>query len=173
MTRYLIPLILFSGLAVFLLLGLDLDPRRVPSPFIDKPAPSFSLPQLDKTDNTIHHKDFLGKAWVLNVWASWCAACLDEHPLLLKLPKSVNLVGLNYKDNTQDAKQWLGQWGNPYTVSLADTDGKTGLNWGVYGVPETFVIDAAGIIRYKHIGPLQQDDISQKILPLLQRLEAQ
>lgn len=168
--KYFIPLLIFLCLTVFLLIGLKLDPRLVPSPYINKPAPSFSLSRLDNQSIAVQRDDFLGKTWVLNVWASWCRACLDEHPLLLSLPKNINLVGLNYKDDKTDAKNWLLRWGNPYSLSLSDTDGKVGFDWGVYGVPETFVIDAAGVVRYKHIGPLQENDINEELLPLLKRL---
>jgi cytochrome c biogenesis protein CcmG/thiol:disulfide interchange protein DsbE len=142
MKRFLIPLGLFLALAVFLGVGLKLDPREVPSPLIDKPAPDFALPSLAAPDKTITRADMLGKVWLLNVWASWCVSCRQEHPVLVDFAqrKQVALIGLNYKDERNDGLAWLQAGGNPYDDSLFDHDGRTGINFGVYGVPETFVI---------------------------------
>ncbi len=168
-----LPLSVFLFLCLALAAGLALNPRHVPSPLLGKPAPEFSLAQLNISDKRVSPTDFKGKVWVLNVWASWCVACLEEHPLLTALLKDkVLLVGLNYKDKPNDARQWLSNWGDPYQLSLVDEAGVAGLDWGVYGVPETFVIDASGIIRHKHIGPLTSTDIEEDILPLVRRLES-
>ena len=173
MGRFLIPLAIFVGLAVLLYAGLELDPRRVPSPLIDKPAPAFSLPTLNREDVNISPKDLAGKVWLLNVWASWCVACRAEHPLLNELAQRdvVPIVGLNYKDARDDAKRWLRERGDPYTVVAVDADGRVGIDWGVYGVPETFVIDKKGVIRHKQIGPISPDALRNEILPLIARLQ--
>jgi len=173
MTRYLLPLGIFIVIVVLLAVGLTLDPRLVPSPLIDRPAPAFTLPQLHQPDQVFSPADMRGKVWLLNVWASWCGACRVEHPLMNELAHSgeVTLIGLNYKDRPEDALQWLGQLGNPYHTSAADEHGRAGIDWGVYGVPETFVVDKRGIIRYKHIGPVKKSDIDKTILPLVRQLE--
>lgn len=174
MSRFLWPLGIFIVLVVFLGIGLNLNPREVPSPKIDKPAPAFQVPQLHEADKTISHKDMLGKVWLFNVWASWCVSCRAEHPVLVELAKRnvVPIVGLNYKDGRDEGKQWLAQFGNPYVMSAFDADGRVGIDYGVYGVPETFVIDKNGTIRYKHIGPLTQEAVETKVLPLVQELNA-
>jgi cytochrome c biogenesis protein CcmG/thiol:disulfide interchange protein DsbE len=171
---FLIPLAAFLALAVMLAVGLKLDPREVPSPLIDKPAPKFALQRLDDAARTIRLDDMRGKVWMLNVWASWCVACREEHPLLVEFAKKrvVPLYGLNYKDQREDAKGWLARFGNPYDASLFDDEGRVGIDFGVYGVPETFVIDQNGVIRLKHIGPLTPDVIATKIEPLLKKLDA-
>ena len=173
MKRYLLPLLVFVLLAGFLAVGLQRDPREVPSPLIDKPAPAFSLPQLDTPDQQVSPKDLLGQVWLLNVWASWCVACRQEHPLLVDVSKSgqVKLYGLNYKDKREDALGWLQQFGNPYLKSMSDTEGLVGIDYGVYGVPETFVIDKQGIIRYKQIGPVTPEALRDTLLPLVAKLE--
>jgi cytochrome c biogenesis protein CcmG/thiol:disulfide interchange protein DsbE len=170
--KFLIPLALFLVLVVFLAVGLKLDPREVPSPLIDKPAPGFALARLDDPGQTIQREDLLGKVWMLNVWASWCVACRQEHPLLVAFSKRkvVPIYGLNYKDKRPDGLGWLQQFGNPYDASLHDFDGKVGIDFGVYGVPETFLIDKAGVIRHKHIGPLTPDVIAREIEPLIRKL---
>lgn len=170
---FLVPLAAFVALAAVLAVGLGRDPREVPSPLIDKPAPRFALARLDQPQTTIRAEDLRGKPWVLNVWASWCVACRIEHPLLVEFAKKnrVALYGLNYKDQPADAAAWLARFGNPYTASLMDSDGRVGIDFGVYGVPETFVVDAAGVIRLKHIGPLTADVIATKIEPLLKQLD--
>ena len=173
MKRYLIPLIVFVVMAGFLAIGLKLDPREVPSPLIGKPAPAFDLPQLAQPDQRLAAKDLRGQVWLLNVWASWCVACRQEHPLLVELGKTgqVKLYGLNYKDKRDDALGWLANYGNPYLKSMSDTDGLVGIDYGVYGVPETFVIDKQGVIRYKQIGPVTPESLRDKLLPLVAQLE--
>ncbi|MDO9316403.1 MAG: DsbE family thiol:disulfide interchange protein [Burkholderiaceae bacterium] len=173
MKRYLLPLLVFVLLVGFLAIGLKRDPREVPSPLIDKPAPTFSLPQLDAPDQQVAAKDLLGQVWLLNVWASWCVACRQEHPLLVDLSKTgqVKLYGLNYKDKREDALGWLQKFGNPYLKSMSDTEGLVGIDYGVYGVPETFVIDKQGVIRYKQIGPVTPEALRDTLLPLVAKLE--
>ena len=175
MKRALLPLIIFLVVVGFLFKGLFLNPREVPSPLVGKPAPQFSLARLDSADKTFSPKEMLGKVWLLNAWASWCAACKDEHPLLVELSKSdfVPIVGLDYKDNNQDAQQWLDQAGNPYTINAVDADGRVGIDYGVYGVPETYVIDKKGLIASKHIGPITMEALRDKIAPLVKQLQAQ
>jgi cytochrome c biogenesis protein CcmG/thiol:disulfide interchange protein DsbE len=172
MRRALIPLALFLLLAGFLFVGLGLDPREVPSPLIGKPAPAFKSEALAEPGRKIALEDMRGKVWMLNVWASWCAACRDEHPLLVAWmrQKPVPLIGLNYKDERAAGLGWLAQLGNPYTDSVFDPSGKIGLDYGVYGVPETFVIDQAGVVRLKHIGPLTPEVLREKIEPMLRKL---
>jgi len=172
--RFLIPLALFLILAGFLARGLKLDPREVPSPLIGKPAPTFALTRLDAPERTIKREDLLGKAWMLNVWASWCAPCREEHPLLVQFgrKKLVPIYGLNYKDTRAAGQGFLRQLGNPYEATLFDGDGRVGIDFGVYGVPETFVIDKQGVVRYKHVGPLNADVLRDKIEPLLKELNA-
>ena len=174
MNRFLLPLGIFIVLVVFLGIGLNRNPREVPSPLIDKPAPAFQVPQLHEPVKTISQKDMLGKVWLFNVWASWCVSCRQEHPVLVELSKKnvVPIVGLNYKDGREDGMKWLQDWGNPYVLSAFDQDGRVGIDYGVYGVPETFVVDKSGTIRYKHIGPLTQDVVEKKLLPLVQELNA-
>lgn len=170
--RFLLPLGVFLGLVVFLAAGLKLDPKEVPSPLIDKPAPAFSLTRLDNPTQTIRRDDLLGKVWMLNVWASWCVACREEHPLLVEFArkKMLPIYGLNYKDERVAGLKWLANFGNPYDASLFDQDGRVGIDWGVYGVPETFIIDRQGVVRFKHIGPLTPDVIQTRIEPLLRQL---
>jgi cytochrome c biogenesis protein CcmG/thiol:disulfide interchange protein DsbE len=172
MKRALLPLILFLVLAGFLAVGLNRDPRQVPSPFIGKPAPAFSLPQLAEPGQRLSPQDLRGQVWLLNVWASWCVACRIEHPLLVQLAQRgvVPLYGLNYKDQRDDALAWLQRFGDPYKVSLSDTAGLVGIDYGVYGVPETFVIDKRGVIRHKHIGPVTPEALQDTILPLVEKL---
>ncbi len=165
--RFLIPLVVFLTVTVFFAVGLKLDSTHVPSPLIGKPAPKFNLPVLQDENLTLSTDQLAGGFWVLNVWASWCVACRDEHAVLLALAEQgVPIAGLNYKDETEDAHHWLQEWGNPYFVTIADREGKAAIDWGVYGVPETFVIDAKGIIRYKHIGPITPQVVDREILPL-------
>lgn len=173
MNRFLLPLGIFIVLAAFLAAGLTLNPREVPSPLVDKPVPPFKLAQLAQPDMEFSQKDMLGQVWLLNVWASWCVSCRDEHPLLVDLARSrvVPVVGLNYKDKPQEAKAWLKQFGDPYLLSVMDQDGRVGIDYGVYGVPETFVIDRAGVIRYKQIGPVTREALEGKILPLVRQLQ--
>jgi cytochrome c biogenesis protein CcmG/thiol:disulfide interchange protein DsbE len=172
MKRFL-PLGIFLALAVFLAIGLNLNPREVPSPLIDKPAPAFRLPQLHDASNALGTEDLKGEVWILNVWASWCVACLEEHPILVEFSKQnvLPIYGLNYKDRREDALRWLGKHGNPYAVSMQDVDGRVGIDYGVYGVPETYLIDKNGIIRYKRIGPVTPQILQEKILPLVRQLQ--
>ena len=167
-----IPLALFVALAIFFAVGLTRDPREVPSPFIDKPAPDFRLAQLHEAERAFAPGDMKGKVWLLNVWASWCVSCRVEHPLLVEMSKQklVPIVGLNYKDKRDDGIAWLQKFGNPYTLSAYDVEGRVGIDYGVYGVPETFVIDKQGTIRYKQIGPITPEALERKILPLLREL---
>jgi cytochrome c biogenesis protein CcmG/thiol:disulfide interchange protein DsbE len=172
MARFLIPLVIFAVLVFFLWQGLSRNPREVPSPLVGKPAPAFTLPRLDAPDKTFSPADMRGKVWLLNVWASWCVSCREEHPVLVDLAKSgdVPIVGLNYKDQPADAQAWLARFGNPYQLSAMDADGRVGIDYGVYGVPETYVIDRQGIIRMKHIGPVTPEVLGTKILPLVAEL---
>lgn len=185
--RYLIPALLFIALAVFLLLGLGRNPNEIPSPLIDKPAPPYRLALLADTpppafgplptsmatgipsDGTLDAQALRGAPYLLNVWASWCAPCLQEHPQMLALAKArnIHLVGLNYKDQAADARRWLHRHGNPFDTIVLDPKGRTAIDFGVYGVPETFLIDAQGQIRFKHVGPLTDDVLKQKLLPAM------
>ena len=174
MKRYFVPLGVFLVMLGFLAFGLTLKPRELPSPLVDKPAPAFSLPTLGAPAQSLSPQDLRGKVWVLNVWASWCVACREEHGLMVEMAKLgvVPIYGLNYKDKRDDAIGWLNQFGNPYVASLSDTEGLVGIDYGVYGVPETFVIDKAGVIRHKIIGPVTPDSIRDVIMPLVKKLNA-
>jgi cytochrome c biogenesis protein CcmG, thiol:disulfide interchange protein DsbE len=171
--KFLLPLILFLALAVFLFIGLTRDPSEIPSPLLDKPAPAFNLPQLADPQRSFKSEEMRGRVWLLNVWASWCEACRDEHPVLLELARArvVPVYGLNYKDERQDALNWLEEFGDPYTTILVDADGRVGIDYGVYGVPETFVIDRNGVIRYKQIGPVTEEALTNRIIPLVKELQ--
>ena len=173
MMRFIWPFVIFVVLAGFLFVGLRLDPREVPSPLIDKPAPPFKLAQLQDPAKTLAPEDLKGKVWIFNVWASWCVACMQEHPLLVELSRQnlVPIYGLNYKDGRDNALAWLNRHGNPYTLSAMDADGRVGIDYGVYGVPETYVIDKDGVIRFKQIGPVTPKVLEQKILPLVRKLQ--
>lgn len=173
MSSYITPLLGFLVLAVFFAIGLRHDPGELPSALIGKPAPAFDLPLLADTSRTMSSKSLHGQVWVLNVFASWCRPCLEEHPRVVQLANAsrASLVGLNYKDARSDAQQWLRDHGNPFTSVVADVEGRTGIDYGVYGVPETFVIDKAGLIRFKHTGPLTSAVVKDKILPLLAALD--
>jgi cytochrome c biogenesis protein CcmG, thiol:disulfide interchange protein DsbE len=172
MLRYLIPLGIFLVLVVFLAIGLGRDPHEVPSPLINKAAPTFRLPQLKEPSKTFSAEDMRGKVWVLNVWASWCVSCRDEHPLLIEYAKTgaVPIYGLNWKDKRGDALAWLGDLGDPYVLSASDLDGRVAIDYGVYGAPETYLIDQNGTIRFKQIGPVTPDVWKDKFLPLVQQL---
>ncbi len=171
--RLLIPLAVFGIIAVFLFVGLSRDPREIPSPLVDKPAPAFTLAQLHAPDKKLSTADMKGQVWLLNVWASWCVSCRVEHPLLVQLAQAnvVPVIGLNYKDKVPEGIAWLKQHGDPYKLSVVDADGRVGIDWGVYGVPETFVVDKNGIIRYKHIGPVTAEALQKTILPLVRELQ--
>lgn len=175
MLKYIIPLILFIVIAFFLAVGLKLNPKDIPSPLIGKPTPAFSAPKLNMPEQKLSNADLSGKVWLLNVWASWCVSCREEHPVLNELAKqqAVIIIGLNYKDEPNAAKQWLATLGNPYSDSIMDQDGRIGLDYGVYGVPETFVIDKKGIIRHKLTGPVTPDAIQKDLLPLIGKLQAE
>ena len=172
----LIPLLVFIVLAVFLAIGLTRDPSEVPSPLIGKPAPQFQTARLAPEGSNapaFASRDMLGQVWLLNVWASWCVACRIEHPLLMQYAKDnlVPLVGLDYKDKDAEGLRWLERYGNPYDHTIVDRDGRIGIEFGVYGVPETFIIDKAGVIRYKQIGPITEDAWNDKMLPLIRELK--
>jgi cytochrome c biogenesis protein CcmG/thiol:disulfide interchange protein DsbE len=171
--RWTVPLLIFAVLIAFLWVGLGRDPREVPSPLIGRPAPSFALPRLHDADVRLSSDELKGKVWLLNVWASWCVSCRVEHPLLMQLAQSsvVPIYGLDYKDKPDAGRTWLAQNGNPYTASGVDLDGRVGIDYGVYGVPETFVVDKQGIVRYKQIGPITAEALKDKILPLVRELQ--
>ena len=192
MNRFLWPLIGFVVLVALLAVGLTLNPREVPSPLVGKPAPAFALPKLGALEQTFSPKDMHGKVWLLNVWASWCVSCRQEHPILVEIAKNkaITLIGLNYKEVRGDgsfdmdkisadseksmaverASTWLKRHGDPYALSVLDLDGRVGIDYGVYGVPETYVIDKTGVIRLKYTGPITPDVFSGKILPLVAEL---
>jgi cytochrome c biogenesis protein CcmG/thiol:disulfide interchange protein DsbE len=167
-----LPLVVFALLVGFFAVGLNRDPREVPSPFIGKAAPSFRLERLHDASLAFTPEEMKGKVWLLNVWASWCVSCREEHPLLVQMSRTsqVPIVGLDYKDSREDGLKWLGRLGNPYQVSAFDVEGKVGIDYGVYGVPETFVIDKQGVIRYKQIGPVTREALDKTILPLVKKL---
>lgn len=171
----LIPLGIFLVMVVFLGIGLTMDPKLVPSPLIGKSVPEFSLPPVKGRTLGLKTEDLKGQVSMVNVFASWCVACRQEHPLLLALSRQgvVPIHGLNYKDQPDDAAAWLDELGDPYTRTGADRDGMVGIDWGVYGVPETFIIDKQGTIAYKHIGPIQPKDWEETLLPLINRLQKQ
>jgi cytochrome c biogenesis protein CcmG/thiol:disulfide interchange protein DsbE len=192
MNRFLWPLIGFIVLVVLLAVGLNLNPSDVPSPLVGKPAPTFALARLDTPERSFSPKDMLGKVWLLNVWSTWCVSCREEHPVLVEMAKSrtITLIGLNYKEVSGDgaidtskispqaeekmaierANGWLKTRGDPYALTVLDLDGRVGIDYGVYGVPETYVIDKSGVIRMKHTGPISPDVFSGKILPLVAEL---
>ncbi|MFV1984526.1 MAG: DsbE family thiol:disulfide interchange protein [Thiohalomonadales bacterium] len=175
MNKAFIPLIAFVVLAIFLGVGLLLDPKEIPPENIGRAAPQFTLPVLGKSGEQLSTKDMLGKVWLLNVWASWCAACRSEHPLVNDLASKniVEIIGLNYKDTEEAGSRWLQQLGNPYKVSVMDLDGRVGIDYGVYGVPESFLIDKKGIIRKKQIGPFSYKDIQETLIPLIMKLRSE
>ena len=173
-----VPLVLFVVLVVFLLIGLRRDPREVPSPLINKAAPAFQLPQLQDPTKTFSAQDMRGKVWLVNFWGTWCIACREEHPWLVEYAKSnaVPIVGVDYKyssdtsDERAAAVRWLAELGNPYSMTVYDADGRTSIDFGVYGAPETFLIDKQGVIRFKQIGPLTPEVWQNKVLPLVKQL---
>jgi cytochrome c biogenesis protein CcmG/thiol:disulfide interchange protein DsbE len=168
------PFAVFAALAGFLYVGLGLHPHEIPSPLINKPAPAFTLPQLYNPAKQFSSQDMKGQVWLLNVWASWCVSCRDEHPVLMALSQQniVPIYGLDYKDKNQDGEAWLREGGDPYTLVATDANGRVGIDYGVYGVPETYVIDKQGVIRYKQIGAVTHESLQQKILPLVAELQA-
>jgi cytochrome c biogenesis protein CcmG, thiol:disulfide interchange protein DsbE len=171
--RRFLPLLAFAVLALLLGVGLTLKPREVPSPFIGKAAPAFDLPTLKDGTQRFSPASMKGRVWLLNVWASWCAPCREEHPLLVALAREhgLTIVGLNYKDDRRAAQEWLLRLGDPYLTTAVDGDGRVGIDWGVYGVPETFVVDSQGVIRHKVIGPLTQESWTRDVLPKLRALQ--
>lgn len=173
MKRFLLPLVVFAVLVGFLAVGLTLNPREVPSPLVGKPAPAFRLPQLHEQDKTFSPTDMTGQVWLLNVWASWCGGCKEEHPVLMRMAKAgdVPIYGMDYKDRRDEALMWLRRHGNPYPLTAVDEAGRVGINYGVYGVPETYVIDKQGVIRFKQIGPLDDELVAKTILPLVKELQ--
>ncbi|HEX7157158.1 MAG TPA: DsbE family thiol:disulfide interchange protein [Burkholderiaceae bacterium] len=172
--RFLVPLLVFAVMVAFLARGLWLDPKEVPSPLIGKPAPAFRLTEVAAPERTVSKQDLLGKVYLLNVFASWCESCRYEHPVLVEFAKTglVPIYGLDYKDTRAEALKWLGQFGNPYQASLFDGDGRVGIDYGVYGVPETYVIDKSGTIRYKQIGVITPEILHNTIIPLCEKLNA-
>lgn len=172
MKKYLLPLAAFVVLVAFLAIGLNRNPRDIPSPLAGKPAPDFTLPLLSDPAKSFSPAEMKGKVWLLNVWASWCVSCRQEHPVLVSFAKQGNvpIVGLNYKDQVADGKKWLVDFGDPYLLSAVDADGRVGINYGVYGVPETYVIDKQGLIQLKHTGPITADSLKMQILPLVAEL---
>jgi cytochrome c biogenesis protein CcmG/thiol:disulfide interchange protein DsbE len=172
---YLLPLALFLLLAVYFGVGLTKDPRLIPSALVDKPAPTFSLPALHKGAPGLSKSDLFGQVVVVNVFASWCVPCKVEHPLWMQLKKEnvVPVFGIAWKDKRASAVNWLTQHGNPYKLIGFDPDNKVGVDWGVYGVPETYIIDRTGHIRYKHVGPLYPEIWKTNLLPIIQRLKAE
>lgn len=173
MKRYLVPMLVFGIVVGFLGVGLTLNPRELPSPLVGKPMPPFELPQLQDPENVFAPDGLRGQVWLFNVWASWCSGCQEEHPILMKLAKAgdVPVYGMDYKDRRDDALSWLRRHGNPYPMTAFDEAGRVGIDYGVYGVPETYVIDRQGVVRYKHIGPLDEEILQRKILPLVRELQ--
>lgn len=171
--KFLIPLALFGILILFLAVGLRLDPHEVPSPLVNKPAPAFKVPLLEQPELQFAAEDLKGKVWLFNVWASWCVACRQEHPVLMEFARKqmVPIVGLDYKDQRKDALGVLARSGNPYDTIAFDGDGRVGIDYGVYGVPESYLIDKAGVIRYKHIGPITAEALEKTIIPLINELK--
>ncbi len=168
MIKFGAPLLLFTTLAFFLWRGLGNDPTLLPSPLLDRQAPLFQLPDLIEPQQVVDNSTFQGRPYVLNVWGSWCPECRTEHPVVSELAKQLPVYGLNWKDEADEAKRWLDQFGNPYQAIPFDPDGRVGIDFGVYGAPETFLIDADGVIRFKHIGPLSRAIVEQQLLPALE-----
>lgn len=175
MMRFILPLVAFLLLAALLFAGLNSgrDTRTVPSPLIDKPAPAFSLPQLLQPTKNFSPADMKGRVWLFNLWASWCVSCREEHPILMALSQKniVPIVGLDYKDKAPAAEAWLAEGGNPYMLNVTDVEGRIAIDYGITGVPETFVIDKHGVIRYKEVGVVTPQNLHDTILPLVAKLE--
>jgi cytochrome c biogenesis protein CcmG/thiol:disulfide interchange protein DsbE len=171
MLRYLIPVGLLAALVAFFFVGLGRDKETLPSPLLGKPAPAFSLPRVDDPTQTVSTRDFAGQPYVLNVWATWCVGCRQEHDALLAIAArgEVPIVGLNWKDERDLAQQWLRELGNPYVVTAFDQEGRVAIDWGVYGAPETFLIDATGNVIHKHVAPLTVEIWEREFLPLLKQ----
>ncbi|MDO8466082.1 MAG: DsbE family thiol:disulfide interchange protein [Gallionella sp.] len=174
MMRFILPFVVFMIMAAFMYVGLGLNPREVPSPLVGKAAPAFTLPQLQEPSQQFSPQDMKGKVWLLNVWASWCTACEGEHPVFMQLSRQnvVPIYGMDYKDKREDGEAWLRKHGNPYALVVSDMEGRVGIDYGVYGVPETYLIDKQGVIRYKQIGAVTPEILDEKILPLVKELQA-
>ena len=174
MLRFIIPIGLFAALVAFLFIGLGRDKETLPSPLIGKPAPLFELPRVDDPSQKISNREFAGRPYVLNIWGSWCVACRDEHETLMEIARraEIPLVGLNWRDELPLAQQWLQQLGNPYVVSAFDANGDVGIDWGAYGAPETFLVDAKGIIVYKYISPMRIDVWEREFLSRIKQAGA-
>ena len=174
MMRFILPFVVFMIMAAFMFVGLGLNPREVPSPLVGKPAPAFTLPQLHEPSKQFSPQDMKGKVWMLNVWASWCTACEGEHPVFMDLARQniVPIYGMDYKDKREDGEAWLRKHGNPYTLVVSDAEGRVGIDYGVYGVPETYLIDKQGVIRHKQIGAVTPEILDETILPLIKELQA-
>jgi cytochrome c biogenesis protein CcmG/thiol:disulfide interchange protein DsbE len=174
MMRFILPFVVFMIMAAFMYVGLGLNPREVPSPLVGKAAPSFTLPQLHEPSKQFSPQDMKGKVWLFNVWASWCTACEGEHPIFMQLARQniVPIYGMDYKDKREDGEAWLRKHGNPYALVVSDMEGRVGIDYGVYGVPETYLIDKQGVIQYKQIGAVTPEILDEKILPLIKELQA-
>ena len=173
MTRFLIPLVVFALLIAVFVVGLGRDPSQLPSPLLDKPAPQFDLPSLLDPEQRVTTQDFNGEVALVNVWATWCVGCRQEHNFLLQLSKAdvLPIYGLNWRDNGPEARRWLQQLGDPYVATAYDEDGRVGIDWGVYGAPETFLIGKDGTVLYKQLGPLSWGLWEEKFVPLLEAQE--
>lgn len=173
--RYLLPLAGFVVMVGFLLVGLGLNPRLIPSPLIDKPVPAFTLPRLEDPGRQVSQAALEGEVSLVNVWASWCVSCRQEHPVLMQLAQEhgIPIHGINYKDRRSDALEYLRHGGNPFRWNGHDLDGRVGIDWGVYGTPETFVVDRQGRIRHKHTGPISPRQASEELLPVIERLRGE
>jgi cytochrome c biogenesis protein CcmG, thiol:disulfide interchange protein DsbE len=166
-----IPLVIFTVLGILFWRGLSLDPNKMPSALLNKPVPKFSLPRLENLQETRTESLFVGQVSLLNVWATWCVNCRDEHAFLNTLKdKGITIIGIDYKDNTDDAQKWIAQLGNPYSDIIVDAEGRLGLDLGVFGAPETYVVDSKGVIRFKHIGELNQKVWDESIKPIVDAL---
>lgn len=176
MIKRLLPLLAFAALALLLGVGVMMnsgkDTSAIPSPLVGKPAPDFALPVLDQPDRIVTREDLLGEPYLLNVWGSWCPACRDEHPVITELAESgrIRVIGYDYKDEADDARRWLAQFGNPYALVITDVEGRAALDWGIYGAPESFLVDAQGVIRWKFVGPLTPEVVQTQLLPALESL---
>ena len=174
MWKFIIPFALFVVLGAFLYVGLQRDPSYVPSPLIGKQAPEFSLPSLQDPAYPVSTTDLKGRAWVLNVWGTWCGGCREEHEVLVAISKqnAVPLIGLDWKDDNAAAQQWLRELGNPYAAVASDAEGRVAIDWGVYGAPETFLIGPDGTVLYKHIAPMTLDVWAKEFLPRIETAKA-
>lgn len=174
MSKFLLPLLAFLLLVGMFVIGLTKDPSRIPSPLLGNPAPEYALPSLQNPDVQVGSADFAGQVALVNIWATWCPGCRQEHGFLMELAaeNALPIYGLNWRDNRPDALQWLRTLGNPYATSAFDADGRVGIDWGAYGAPETFLVDKNGMVVHKHIAPLTREIWEQDFVPLLEQLEA-